>query len=86
MSEIFFELSARKFERGANLKMRNKIHRFIIKAIDYFMIVLWLIGACAIDGVDNSMKLILAIMIIPVIWWAMRYFAENYTIAIEKVR
>ena len=61
-------------------RMRIKIHNFIIQSIDFLMVMSWLIGASAVDCETNDMRIVYAMMIIPIIWGSLRAIAENYEI------
>ena len=61
-------------------RMKIKIHNFIIQIIDFLMVASWLIGASAVDCESNDMRIVWAMMIIPMIWGCLRHIAENYEI------
>ena len=61
-------------------RMKIKIHNFIIQSIDFLMVMSWLIGASAVDCETNDMRIVYAMMIIPIIWGSLRAIAENYEI------
>ena len=69
----------RDFEKRYSKKIRRKIHHGIIRTIDVLMFFSCIIGICGIDRETNDLRLLVAMIVVPMIWLGLRELAENKT-------
>lgn len=71
------ECYAKQMVERKNRQTKRKIKCFIIRSLDFIAVMSWLIGACAVDCETNDMRIVFAMMIIPMIWGTLRAIAEG---------
>lgn len=71
------ECYAKQMVERKNRQTKRKIKCFIIRSLDFIAVMSWLIGACALDCETNDMRIVFAMLIIPMLWGILRVIAEG---------